>query len=359
MIRKLCAVALVVLVSGCGDGQPFSDLQQTDTTTDPGTDTGTTDTTGIGGDGTPTATPQPPGTAAPTPDASIFRYEESNDAGGGFVQDVSYNATDDTFSVDNLAFDGFNTYTRDGLVGTLSSAGNPTVYAVYEGAQTVADSLTGNPIDQFDYSAIYGVSANTTVVNGVTLPRSRFAIVRTGSYVDYGFGGFVYERNGSVVMPSTGQAIYMGDYAGIRVFQNASGIEYVTAEMEVAIDFNDFNAGDAVRGRISNREFFEEDGTAIGIGTGENQLPDAPVTFAVGPNSTTVNGEIAGELASYTLDEAGAETIYESGTYYGIIGGPNADEVVGIVVLESADPRTDGVNAQETGGFVLYRDPPT
>ena len=59
MIRKLCAVALVVLVSGCGDGQPFSDLQQTDTTTDPGTDTGTTDTTGIGGDGTPTATPHP------------------------------------------------------------------------------------------------------------------------------------------------------------------------------------------------------------------------------------------------------------------------------------------------------------
>lgn len=360
MFRTICAVALVALVSGCGDGQPFFDEEVVDTpdpTTDP---TDPTTDPGIDGDGSiPPGTDQPPGTENPSVDTSIFRYEAENDAGGGYVQDVSYDAATDTFTVDNLAFDGFNSYTRDTVVATLSDTGNPTVYAVYEGAETVQDSLTGNTIDQFQYRAIYGVSANTVVVDGVELPQSRFAIVRTGSYVDYGFGGFVYERNGSVVLPTTGQAVYLGDYAGIRVFQNAGGVEYVTGEMEIAIDFDDFNDGDAVRGVIYDREFFEEDGTAIPLGTDPGQLPDANVTFAVGPNSTTENGEISGGLSSYTLDENGVVTVYESGTYYGIIGGPNADEVVGIVVLESEDPRVEGVNVQETGGFILYRDPPT
>ena len=54
----------------------------------------------------------------------------------------------------------------------------------------------------------------------------------------------------------------------------------------------------------------------------------------------------------------GSVVIYETGTYYGIIGGPNADEVVGVVVLTGSDPRAEGVDFQETGGFILYRDPP-
>ena len=52
-----------------------------------------------------------------------MRYEPRTDDGnGGFVTSVSYNANDDTFEVDNLAFDGFNVYARDDAVPTLSSS---------------------------------------------------------------------------------------------------------------------------------------------------------------------------------------------------------------------------------------------
>ncbi len=30
-------------------------------------------------------------------------------------------------------------------------------------------------------------------------------------------------------------------------------------------------------------------------------------------------------------------------------------EIVGVIVIESEDPRYEGVTAQETGGFILYR----
>ena len=38
-----------------------------------------------------------------------------------------------------------------------------------------------------------------------------------------------------------------------------------------------------------------------------------------------------------------------------ILSGQSAEEVVGVLVVESDDPRVDGVSAQETGGFILYR----
>jgi hypothetical protein len=162
-----------------------------------------------------------------------------------------------------------------------------------------------------------------------------------------------------VVLPTTGQALYAGEYAGVRVFNGAGGLEYSTGLMEIAIDFNDFNEGNAVRGVIYDREYFDIEGNSIPTGTGINDIPDADVRFEVGPNSITTNGEITGGLSSFTVNEDGAVEIYESGTYYGVIGGPNADEVVGVVVLTGEDPRADNVDFQETGGFILYRDPPS
>ena len=51
--------------------------------------------------------------------------------------------------------------------------------------------------------------------------------------------------------------------------------------------------------------------------------------------------------------------VYEFGTYYGVIAGDTTTnpggEIVGVIVVESDDPRYQGVTAQETGGFILYR----
>lgn len=361
MKKLLTAISVLALLSACGDGNPFVMEEDTDMVDPGGDQDGEDDVTaegdedlGIGGD-----SGLLPGTTSPTANASIFRFEAKSDADqGGFVTDVSYNAMDDTFTVDNLAFDGLNVYDRDNAVDTLSTEDNPTIYAVYESPPTVTDPQTGAQVDQFTYRALYGESANTVVIDGVELPRSRFAIVRTGSYVNYGFGGFIYERNGGVTLPTTGQALYTGEYAGLRVFESAGGIEYVAGLMDIAVDFNDFDEGDAVRGIIYDRAYFDVNGNSIPTGTSTSDIPDADVRFEVGPNSITENGEISGGLSSFTLDADGAVVIYETGTYFGIIGGDSADEVVGVVVMTASDPRAEGVNVQETGGFVLYRDPP-
>jgi len=283
-----------------------------------------------------------PGTQTPTSTGAIERYEEEDGSGNGYAQSITYDAGADTFTVDNLAFDGDNTYARDDMVPTLGGpAGNP--FRVYENAGVYNDDVTGAPIQQFMHRAIYAESTTGT---------TRFAIVRTGAYIDYGFGGFMYQRDGSVVLPKNGQAAFTGDYAGLRDFDNAGGLEYVTGDMTMAIDFEDFNAGDAVQGHVNNRQIFDINGTNItavySAALGVVSLPS--LNFTVGPGVMDENGELTGELTSFVGTDA-----HETGFYYAVLSGAGADmEVVGVIVVSSDSPLIDS-GVRETGGFILYR----
>ncbi|MFN3845632.1 MAG: hypothetical protein ACK4RZ_07400 [Paracoccaceae bacterium] len=300
-----------------------------------------------------------PGTTAPSASKSILRYEDlDTGTGNGYAQGFVYNPLSNTYTIDNLAFDGANNYRkRPGQpVDTLGG------YQVYEASATELDPQTGVPIPQFQHRLLAGISATG---------RTEFAIVRTGAYRGYGFGGFVLKRTGGVVLPTTQQAAYSGNYAAIRDFSGASGLEYATGTMEIAIDFEDFNAGDAVRGSVSNRQIFDVNGNNItatvlaamdakfnpsAIGPGSTQLPT--LVFKVGPGAIDANGEIRGLLDSAVLDRRTVMptvTTYETGTYYAVVSGSNADEVVGVIVVEAEDPRLGGVKVRETGGFILYR----
>lgn len=292
----------------------------------------------------------------------VERYEEADGTGNGYAQSVTYNAANDTFAVDNLAFDGANSYTRSAAmrnIGTSNPASGP--FAVYEGPSSFPDSVTGTPIGQFLHRAIYAQS---------TSGETQFAIVRTGSYAGYGFGGFVYRRDGRVVLPTSGQAAYSGAYAGLVDFDGASGILYSSGDMSMAIDFNDFNAGSAVRGQVTNRAFYDMNGNNV---TGsyldalnaDLNLPAGTYTelptirFDVGPGAIDSNGEIGGGVASFVTDGSGTVREHETGTYYGVISGDGTagtDEVVGVIVVTSRDPGANGsVIQRETGGFILYR----
>lgn len=348
MIRKLCAVALVAVVSGCGDGQPFSDLQTTDTSTDPGTNTGTdTGTDTNAPDVLITGTERPPQTPSAIARGDIVRAEAVDGNGGGLVSAVSYIADSDTFQVDGLAFDGLNVYSRGVAVSQLNG------YSVFEAEVVTPDFLTGDAIGQFvPTRAVYGVSDNS-LANGE--PRTSFAIVRTGAYNGYGFGGFIYERNGDVVLPTSGQAIYSGDYAGMRVFGGAGGLEYTTGDMFIQFDFDDFNATDGIYGEISNRRAFDVDGAEIGLGGDGLVLPTLTLVVNVGDTDVQANGEFSGSALNYVDGE-----VYESGSYYAVIAGDmtaigDGGEIVGVIVIESTDPRYENITAQETGGFILYR----
>ncbi|MFT5065265.1 MAG: hypothetical protein ACJAXK_001177 [Yoonia sp.] len=360
MIRIITAVSIVALMGACSGEQPF-EFTDTGAADDATTDESATndDTTGTTTDeaaedtsALDVGTELPPGTDEPSADGDIFRYEARDGAGGGLVTSVTYNASADTFNVDNIGFDGANVYTRDNQVGSLNG------FALYEGAATSVDSLTGDTIPQITpYRALVGVSDN--IEGGER--RTSFAIVRTGAYNGYGFGGFVYERNGGVTLPISGQARFQGDYAGIRVFNGLGGMELTRGDMTVDIDFRDFNANDAVKGTIANREAFALSGLEIPLGgVGELALPDINFVIQEGAPSLSDNGEISGTLNNVIFDpDTGSFVEYESGTYYGIIAGDmttgEGGELVGVIVIESDDPRYEEVTAQETGGFILYR----
>ncbi|MFC6638732.1 hypothetical protein GV827_02505 [Sulfitobacter sp. JBTF-M27] len=336
---------LCTFLVGCGSGEaPFGN-----DATDP--DTGVE-----GDDGTITSDRTiPPGTASPSPDETIFRKEALDGASGnGFAEGVRYNSADDTFFVDNLPFDGSTDapYIRGVAVGSLGD------YAVYEAVDQYPDSLNGSPINQFRHRAIYGVSQSG---------QTEFAIIRTGDYVGYGFGGFVYERNGTVNLPTTGQALYNGKGAGLRDYVNLGGLEYSTADVQIALDFDDFNADTgryegAVDGFLFNRRVFDLAGNEITndiigrLNEGNNASLTAIPTavFTISTNALDGNGEIVGELTSRFANDAGQAVEYEEGQYYGIISGENADEIVGIIVTESSvDPSAETV--RDTTGFTIYR----
>lgn len=334
------ALTLGVLVAACS-GSPFEDEETVDA------DTGAQ----IDGDRA-----LPPGTASPQPDASLFRSEPTGDGaalGDGQVSGVSFDAENDEFTVDGLAFDGDNVYTRGTTVSSLNE------YAVYEAAVQFNDPLNQVPINQLTHRAIYGVS---------TTGNTQFAIVRTGSFIPFGFGGFIYQRNGGVTLPTAGQAAYVGQAAGLVDFDGRGGLEYTTSDVEVQIDFSDFDdgpntLGDGVKGRIFNRTIFDlgrndiTDSYLTAINTENNAsldtIPD--LRFVIGPNVLDNNGELTGQLFSNFTDLQGQLQDFENGTYYGILSGDAAEEFVGIYVVTSNDNRVPGATQRETGGFIVLR----
>ena len=356
MTKVFTAVSLLALLAACGDGQPlYDDDDVAAGAVDPATGvdgvvTNPDDEVGDGGSidvGT-----LPPGTDNPTRTGDIFRFEERNEEdNGGLVTDVSYDAGTDTFTVDNIAFDGANVYQRESDVPTLAT------YAVFEADTTTPDFLTGNPVSQIvPYRAILGTSRN---LNDDGSARTTFAIVHTGGYFSYGFGGYVYERQGGATLPTTGQATFEGDYAGVRVYDNAGGLDYVQGEINLDIDFDDFNANDGVKGRVTERQLFDESGAFI-----EN-LTNIRWTIVEGSNTITEDGEIVSDVFTVEIDPTSNEPVINlEGTFTAIIAGDTLElgdgggEVVGVVKIEGPDLDREGVSIQETGGAILYRDNP-
>lgn len=379
MLRMSAPLLLILSLAACGDGQPFTfDGTSTDGSTtggstgggDTGGSTGGTtggSTTDAAGGNNPdgntgatdslnTGTVRPPQSTDLIARGDIIRAEAAGEGSlNGRVAAVQYIPLPrDNLIVDGLGFDGENTYSRGDPISQLGAA-----FQVYEADIIAPDFLTGDPIDQVrPFRAIYGVS-NNSLDSGE--PRTSLAIVRTGDFTGFGFGGYIYERNGNVVLPETGQAIFTGTYAGVRVFSGRDGMELTQGDMEIAIDFRDFNDNNAVRGEITNRQAFNIDGSPVALGgDGGLLLPRLPFSITVGGTDIQPNGEFSGRVANSILSDTGSRVTYEEGNYYAVIAGDTTDpadggEIVGILVVESLDPRYQEVTAQETGGFIVYR----
>ncbi|MEO0664494.1 MAG: hypothetical protein AAFY97_02050 [Pseudomonadota bacterium] len=338
ILTGVCAIAFLSVLSACSGTSPFLD--------------GTVDPNDPNEPDADLLFERPPGTTNPSPSSSITRFEPDYGTGvqGGDnrARDFTYDATADTFTVDNLAFDGSNVYQRGTAV-----AGLQTTARVYESDAVFPDTFPtpDTPIRQFPHRL---VAAETADGSG------RYAIVRTSQYVNYGFGGFIYERNGSVVLPTSGQASYSGEYNGLRDFNGKGGLEYVTGDMSLAIDFEDFNDGNGVVGSVTNRRFFDLNGNDVtqdylddltdALGAPQGSVPD--IQWVVGPGVMDENGEIIGSVFTQALVGGGTIEQIGEGIYYAIISGDNAENVIGIITLEE---NLGDFAVRETGGFILER----
>lgn len=350
MARTWILLLLAALaVSSCGNSSnPFDTEEET---TDDSEDDGNGP---INGDLT-----RLPGTENPTPSSEIYRYEEMDENGNGFALRPMYHADTDSFSIDNLAFDGANEYSRDDEVPSLGPAGGTGPFYVYEAAETVTDPVNGKEIDQLEHKAIYAMS---------TSGATEAVVVRTGGYEDFGFGGFVYLRNdgNTVVIPTSGQARFDGDYAGLRDFNGRGGLEYSVAKIQLDIDFADFNgnlAQDAIKGQIYDRQIYDTSGLNITQSIIDTLNDDAGsivytslpvIELDIGPNTIDANGEVYGTLGSKRVSEGELEE-FLIGNYYAVLAGANPNEITGVIVVTGTDPRWDDVEVRETGLFTSDR----
>ncbi|WP_298861249.1 hypothetical protein [uncultured Sulfitobacter sp.] len=342
MKNQIISLAMIAGLAACSGGNPF-DVVETEEVAGGETD----------GDGITTDSGVPPGTVSPSAGSTVFRSEPLSDAAGaenygnGFANSVSYNSADDTFTVNNLAFDGDSPYQR----GTIVSSLNEGRFAVYEAEDSATDPIGGGAIDQLTYRAVYGVSRNRTDTG---IPTTQFAIIRTGNYIPYGFGGFIYQRDETVTLPASLQAGYTGSAGGLRDFKSGGGLQYTTSDIRISVDYDDFDDGAAVRGAIENRKVFDIDGNDITsevanqISEGLTELPIA--RFVIGPGVLQESGDLVGEITANYTDVEGNVASYETGNYYAIMSGDNAEEIIGVFVLESASQ-----SSRDTSGFIAYR----
>lgn len=359
MTRFLVLFAVMISLSACNGTNPFDEIEANTGTATTTPNTTTPDTSGEA-DNEPEDEGGPissntfvlPGTANPSASTAIFRSEaRSEGSGNGYAEGFSYDAATDTFTVDNLAFDGDSAYTvvMDG--GSRLGMGP---FSVFEAPANAVDGLTSSQVEQLTYRALYAVSPDG---------NSSIAIVRTAAYINYGFGGFIYQRDGGVTLPLSGQALYTNhpstpfNYGGLRDFEGQGGLEYVRGKAEIAIDFDDFNSGSAVLGTISERRIFDMNNvdqtnailTALNNRDGGALVELPEIRFLIeGSGVINASGEMTGKVSS------AAGGVFTDGKYYAVLSGNNAETITGIIVVTGADPRGD-YTVRETGGFFAVR----
>ncbi len=145
---------------------------------------------------------------------------------------------------------------------------------------------------------------------------------------DYGYGGANITRDG-FTLPDGGEYVFVGEYVGVRTFEERSGLEFVSGDVVVILDILDFDPVEGIQGAIT--------GT---IGNRHVETPEGRVIYGTTPVSlevvsfTTEEGVFDGGVASSNYADGSNGAM--SGTYEGFLAGDDASEIGANVVLQGA-----------------------
>lgn len=272
----LCALALV---AGCG-GNPF--LVEDD-------------------DGTP-LDPEDPNTSV----NSKFLWDPENDL---TMNAVTYDPVNNQLVINNLPFDG-----PDGIYDNTLTLSN--------GARAYASRKTATT-GRIQHYAVFIESGamQATAAAGA-------------EWVQYGNAGANINRSSFSLPTGIGEYVYAGTYAGLRTFDEKSGIELVTGDVTLLVDVLDFDPVDGIQGDIvgtvTNRTRVSTDGL---------DGRDLPNIFLAEVSFENTNGTFdEGEAYSF---RPGSGDVWSEGTYSGLFGGTSGADLGGYLVVEGvADIQT-------------------
>jgi len=224
MIRPFIAMTVAVWLSGCGDGNPFTDTEEDAPDVDPGN------------------------VYLDDPDARLV------------VNNIGYDATTDQVIINNIPFDDANNrYDR------ITTEAFNNSFDAYESSPTPGSN-------ELQYFAVFRQTGNSQV-----------AAAGTNRYIDFGYGGAGAQRlSGRPLLPSTGIYSYNGEYAAVRTTlapDTGNTLEYVTGSVALSVDFDDFDETGAVGGVISNRTLYDTTGAPLGTLAGFISLQDTDIDF--------------------------------------------------------------------------------
>lgn len=297
MSKLAHSAILVVLLASCS-GEPFDSVGDEPAgdgeSTDGGTDGGI-DTPDVG-DGSGVGTDVPDSGASQSLRALY----------GGEVNSVEYDPDTGEVVINNLPLDGQSYHEFDrGL----------------DGFQAITNSE--------DALRRYYAVRRTTETGDVEVTA-----VGTGDYRDTGYGGYLIRRASDTAnLPATGEAVYQGPYAGVRVLpgdqQGTRNATFSQGDATLEVDFGDFDVVGAVEGRIENRKV---------VGINGEDLGERPVII-LGTGEIEGNGRFSG--AAFTEPDA------TEGSYVGLFAGPDGEEAGGVVLIDDAGWLERGVFTAE------------
>lgn len=276
-----------------------------------------------------------PGTDPSTTNNSFLFDPNSNLIANQFTYTPGATPAEDRVVINNLPFDGVSSeggaYTRRAGV-TLPSG-------------EVFEATPSNAAED-EYLAVVLVSPNGT--------GALVGAVGTNAYRGFGYGGGFASRPSGSSLPASRTAAYEyeGEYSGVRVVRNegAGAIQLTTGTSRLQVDVQDLDVGGAIKGRVTGRQLFDENGNPLGA------LRDILL------NETRLDRESAS-----TVDGGGVadtrntdDTTAQSGSWEGLFSGPDGAEIVGYLVVTGTLSDTDvsqnadgDVTGREVGGFIL------
>ncbi|WP_298257022.1 hypothetical protein [uncultured Litoreibacter sp.] len=216
--------------------------------------------------------------------------------------------SDDTLNINNIPFD-----TETGFYNRAATL--PNGWGLYESDERGQSG-------RLRYSAMFNRSASGNVEGGVAASPDWLGTANNA-------GALVRRNNSAISLPVNGIIQYTGTYGGIRELDNdvvgGAGIELVTGDASVLIDFDDFDITGDIVGFITNRQVYDADTQAL-LGT------LASVSLA----EAFINRTDA------TIDESTAVAVDGTlnGTWEGVFGGANGEEIAAYVILNGTTPVT-------------------